>query len=99
MLALVAAVSTPAHAGKITDARAQASAAEHQLNALYARSDAAVEAYNRAVAQLHSVRQAIARNTVLLTAPSATWRPRGRSSPSSSSRPTRAPARASATTS
>ncbi len=66
MLALVAAVSTPAHAGKIADARAQASAAEHQLNALYARSDAAVEAYNRAVAQLHSVRQAIARNTVLL---------------------------------
>ena len=66
MLALVAAVSTPAHAGKIADARAQASAAEHQLNALYARSDAAVEAYNRAVAQLHSVRQAIVRNTVLL---------------------------------
>jgi cell wall-associated NlpC family hydrolase len=66
MLALVAAVSTPAHAGKIADARAQASAAEQQLNALYARSDAAVEAYNRAVAQLHSVRQAIARNTVLL---------------------------------
>ena len=66
MLAVVAAVSTPAHAGKIADARAQASAAEHQLNALYARSDAAVEAYNRAVAQLHSVRQAIARNTVLL---------------------------------
>ena len=66
MLAVVAAVSTPAHAGKIADARAQASAAEQQLNALYARSDAAVEAYNRAVAQLHSVRQAIARNTVLL---------------------------------
>ena len=66
MLAVVAAVSTPAHAGKIADARAQASAAEHQLNALYARSDAAVEAYNRAVAQLHAVRQAIARNTVLL---------------------------------
>ena len=66
MLAVVAAVSTPAHAGKIADARAQASAAEHQLNALYARSDAAVEAYNQAVAQLHSVRQAIARNTVLL---------------------------------
>jgi len=66
MLAVVAAVSTPAHAGKIADARAQASAAEHQLNALYARSDAAGEAYNRAGAQLHSVRQAIARNTVLL---------------------------------
>jgi peptidoglycan DL-endopeptidase CwlO len=66
MLAVVAAVSTPAHAGKIADARAQASAAEHQLNALYARSDAAVESYNRAVAQLHSVRQAIARNTVRL---------------------------------
>ena len=66
MLAVVAAVSTPAHAGKIADARSQASAAEQQLNALYARSDAAVEAYNRAVAQLHSVRQAIARNTVLL---------------------------------
>ena len=66
MLAVAAAVSTPAHAGKIADARAQASAAERQLNDLYARSDAAVEAYNRAVAQLHAVRRAIARNTVLL---------------------------------
>ena len=66
ILAVVAAVSTPAHAGKIADAKAQASAAERQLNDLYARSDAAVEAYNRAAAQLHAVRQAIARNTVLL---------------------------------
>ena len=46
--------------------KAQASAAEHQLNDLYAQSDAAVEAYNRAIAQLHAVRRAIARNTVLL---------------------------------
>ena len=66
ILALAAAVSTPAHAGKIADARAQASAAERQLNDLYARSDAAVEAYNRAVAQLHAVHRAIAQNTVLL---------------------------------
>jgi peptidoglycan DL-endopeptidase CwlO len=66
MLAVVAAVSTPAHAGKIADAKAQASAAERQLNDLYAQSDAAVEAYNRAVAQLHAVRRAIARNTVAL---------------------------------
>jgi hypothetical protein len=66
ILAVAAAVSTPAHAGKIADAKAQASAAEGQLNDLYARSDAAVEAYNRAVAQLHAVRRAIAKNTVLL---------------------------------
>jgi cell wall-associated NlpC family hydrolase len=67
MLAVAAAVSAgPAHAGKIADARAQAGAAERQLNDLYARSDAAVEAYNQAVAKLHAVRQAIARNTVLL---------------------------------
>ena len=66
ILALAAAVSTPAHAGKIADARAQATAAERQLNDLYARSDAAVEAYNRAVAQLHAVHRAIAKNTVLL---------------------------------
>jgi peptidoglycan DL-endopeptidase CwlO len=66
VLAVAAAVSTPAHAGKIADARAQATAAEHRLNDLYARSDAAVEAYNKAVAQLHAVRRAIARNTVAL---------------------------------
>ena len=66
VLAVAAAVSTPAHAGKIADARAQASAAEHRLNDLYARSDAAVEAYNKAVAQLQAVRRAIARNTVAL---------------------------------
>ena len=66
ILAVAAAVSTPAHAGKIADAKAQASAAEGQLNDLYARSDAAVEAYNRAVAQLHAVHRAIAKNTVLL---------------------------------
>jgi cell wall-associated NlpC family hydrolase len=67
VLAVAAAVSAgPAHAGKIADAKAQASAAERQLNDLYARSDAAVEAYNRAVAQLHAVRRAIAQNTVLL---------------------------------
>ena len=66
MLAVAAAVSTPAHAGKIADAKAQASAAERQLNDLYAQSDAAVEAYNKAIAQLHAVRRAIARNTVLL---------------------------------
>jgi len=66
ILAVAAAVSTPAHAGKIADAKAQASAAEGQLNDLYARSDAAVEAYNRAVAQLHAVHRAIARNTILL---------------------------------
>jgi cell wall-associated NlpC family hydrolase len=66
VLAVAAAVSTPAHAGKIADARAQASAAERQLNDLYARSDAAVEAYNKAVSQLHAVRRAIAKNTVLL---------------------------------
>jgi cell wall-associated NlpC family hydrolase len=66
VLAVAAAVSTPAHAGKIADAKAQASAAERQLNDLYARSDAAVEAYNKAAAQLHAVRRAIAKNTVLL---------------------------------
>jgi cell wall-associated NlpC family hydrolase len=66
VLAVAAAVSTPAHAGKIADARAQASAAESRLNDLYAQSDAAVEAYNKAVAQLHAVRQAIKRNTVQL---------------------------------
>ena len=66
ILAVAAAVSTPAHAGKIADAKAQASAAERQLNDLYARSDAAVEAYNKAVSQLHAVRRAIAKNTVLL---------------------------------
>jgi cell wall-associated NlpC family hydrolase len=66
VLAAAAAMSTPAHAGKIADAKAQASAAEHRLNDLYARSDAAVEAYNKAVAQLHAVRRAIAQNTVLL---------------------------------
>ena len=66
ILAVAAAVSTPAHAGKIADAKAQASAAERQLNDLYARSDAAVEAYNKAVAQLHAVHRAIAKNTVLL---------------------------------
>jgi cell wall-associated NlpC family hydrolase len=65
-LAIAAAVSTPAHAGKISDAKAQASAAEGRLNDLYAQSDAAVEAYNKAVAQLHAVRQAIKRNTVAL---------------------------------
>jgi peptidoglycan DL-endopeptidase CwlO len=66
MLAVAAAVSTPAHAGKIAYAKAQAGAAERQLNDLYARSDAAVEAYNKAVSQLHAVRRAIAKNTVLL---------------------------------
>jgi cell wall-associated NlpC family hydrolase len=66
VLAVAAAVSTPAHAGKIAAARAQATAAEQRLNDLYARSDAAVEAYNKAVAQLHAVRQAIARNKIAL---------------------------------
>jgi cell wall-associated NlpC family hydrolase len=66
VLAVAGAVSTPAHAGKIADARAQATAAEQRLNDLYARSDAAVEAYNKAVAQLHAVRQAIARNKIAL---------------------------------
>jgi cell wall-associated NlpC family hydrolase len=59
-------VSTPAHAGKIADAKAQANAAEQRLNDLYAQSDAAVEAYNKAVAQLHAVRVAIKRNKVQL---------------------------------
>ena len=66
VLAFAAAVSTPAHAGKISDARARATAAESRLNDLYAQSDAAVEAYNKAVAQLHAVREAIKRNTVQL---------------------------------
>jgi len=67
ILAVVAAVSSPpAHAGKISAAKAQASAAESRLNDLYAQSDAAVEAYNKAVAQLHAVHLAIKRNTVQL---------------------------------
>jgi cell wall-associated NlpC family hydrolase len=68
VLAVAAAVSAagPARAGKVADARAQARAAEAQLNRLYAKSDAAVEAYDKAVAQLQDVRRAIRRNRVLL---------------------------------
>ncbi len=65
-LAVAGALATPAHAGKIAEARAQANSAEQRLNDLYAQSDAAVEAYNKAVAQLHAVRRAIKRNTVQL---------------------------------
>jgi len=48
------------------DRRRQGPGRRRRLNDLYARSDAAVEAYNKAVSQLHAVRRAIARNTVLL---------------------------------
>jgi peptidoglycan DL-endopeptidase CwlO len=64
VLAAVAALDSPApaHAGRIASARAEATAAQAQLNALYAKSDQAVQAYDKAVSQLHAVRVAIAHN-------------------------------------
>ena len=68
VLAAVVALDSPApaHAGRIASARAEANAAQAQLNALYAKSDQAVQAYDKAVSQLHAVRVAIAHNKQLL---------------------------------
>jgi cell wall-associated NlpC family hydrolase len=52
-----------AHAGKIAEKRAEAARVEAQLNALYAKVDAAVEAYDKARSKLHHVRVQIAQNT------------------------------------
>ena len=68
VLAAIVALDSPApaHAGSIASARAEANAAQAQLNALYAKSDQAVQAYDKAVSQLRAVRVAIAHNKQLL---------------------------------
>ena len=56
----------PAHAGAIQSAKAQAAAIESEITSLYVREDAAGEAYDKSLVQLHIVRGEIRRNTVAL---------------------------------
>ncbi len=68
LVALLVALGTPAAAGadSIASKRAQAAAAEGQLNALYAQEDAAVNAYDRAQSKLSGVKRRIAANRLML---------------------------------
>ncbi len=68
LVALLVALGTPAAAGadSIASKRAQARAAEGQLNALYAQEDAAVNAYDRAQSKLSGVKRRIAANRLML---------------------------------
>ncbi len=68
LLALLVALTTPAAAGadSIASKRAQARAAEQQLNGLYAQEDAAVNAYDRAQSKLSGVKHRIAANRIML---------------------------------
>jgi cell wall-associated NlpC family hydrolase len=68
LVALLVALGTPAAAGadSIASKRAQARAAEGQLNALYAQEDAAVNAYDLAQSKLSGVKRRIAANRLML---------------------------------
>ena len=68
LVALLVALGTSAAAGadSIASKRAQAAAAEGQLNALYAQEDAAVNAYDRAQSKLSGVKHRIAANRIML---------------------------------
>ncbi len=68
LVALAAALTTPQRAGadSIQSAREQAAAAQHELDALYVKEDAAVNAYDAARSKLSDVNARIRRNTIRL---------------------------------
>ena len=70
LLAALATLSAAATAGadQISAKKAEAAAAENQLNGLYAREDRAVEAYDKAHAKLAAVNHAIRANKIQLVA-------------------------------